>query len=216
MGNANSARPADLPPSQGGKYGGFGSTPAEDFPPSTSASSSAHPSYHLSSQAVPTLDELQRNPLGALTKGWGLFSSALAVAGKEINEAVVKPGMEAVNNDDNLKKYLGTAQYAGGWLGQRAGEGWQGLSEVAKAKGGVDLNEQLGKLGLGGGGASSSRGGYGQLERAEDGILSPHGGGAREEDFFDEWDEQPTKAAAPVTKGKKDDGWGEDDGWKDF
>lgn len=71
----------------GGKYKGFGSTPD---PPNQSSS---HPSFALSSHAAPSLDEFQNAPLTALTKSWGLFSSAVTIAGKEIHESVVKPGM---------------------------------------------------------------------------------------------------------------------------
>ena len=43
----------------------------------------------------------------------------------------------------------------------------ESLNEVARARG-VDLNQQLGKLGISG----RTGGAYGQLERAEDGVLS--------------------------------------------
>lgn len=212
MGNSNATRPEHLPPSQGGRYAGSGSTP--EIPGSNS-----HPSFALSSQSAPTLDEFQKNPLGALTKGWGLFSSAVATAGKEINETVVRPGIgkasELAGNSggEEWQKYLDGAKQAAGWAGQRAGEGWESFNEVARAKGGVDLNEQLGKLGLGKTGA-----GYGQLERAEDGVLTPHAQGA-DDDFFEAWGDEPT-AQPPVpppkpAAAKKNDGWQEDE-WNDF
>ncbi|KAK8849755.1 hypothetical protein IAR55_005090 [Kwoniella newhampshirensis] len=251
MGNANASRPDHLPPSQGGKYQGFGSGPlpsqSTDYSSGSfgGSSSSTHPSYALSSHAAPTLDEFQRNPLGALSKGWGLFSSAVAVAGREINESVVKPGFDraqqlaaaaAANENggasggEDWKRYLSSAteqaKEATVWASQRAGEGWENLNDVAKTKGGLDLNEQLGRLGLGGkSNLTPAQRGYGQLERAEDGVITPHGaGGAGDDDFFEAWDE-PTnvgtgsgskpapKAKAPA---KKNDGWEEDDGWKEF
>ena len=214
MGNANATRPDHLAPSQGGRYSGFGSTPE----PSVSSSYSTHPSFALSSQSAPSLDEFQTSPLSALNKSWGLFSNALVTAGKEINQSIVRPGIgkasELAGNGggDEWQKYMEGAKQAAGWAGQRAGEGWESLNEVARAKGGVDLNEQLGKLGLGKTGGS----GYGQLERAEDGVLTPHGGRG-DDDFFDSWGDQPslTDVAKPVTKGKKNDAWQEDE-WKDF
>ena len=215
MGNANAQRPDDLPPSQGGKYAGFGSTPE----PSTGS----HPSYATSSHSVPTLDDLQRNPLGALSKGWGLFSSAVASAGKEINQSVLQPGMtraqqiaqEGANNEE-WKKYLDSvstsAKSAAGWAGQRANEGWDQLNTVAKDRGGVDLNERLKGLGINGGARNSP--GYNQVNDAEEGR----------EDFFDSWDAQPSSAASaaatskPAAKApaKAKSDWDDDADWKDF
>ncbi|WVQ84729.1 hypothetical protein IAT38_006886 [Cryptococcus sp. DSM 104549] len=258
MGNANASRPDHLPPSQGGRYQGFGSSPA----PAADEGYNSHPSYALSSHAAPTLDEFQKNPLGALSKGWGLFSSAVVSAGKEINTSVVQPGMtraqalaaqaaagaggaggerglngEGGAGGDDWRRYLDQAtqqaRATGGWLGERATEGWEGLNDVAREKGGVDLNAQLGKLGLGKG--TPGQRGYGQLEKAEDGVVTPHGGVGKDDDFFESWDAPATGSSAggsgfgsaPASAGgkgkgkvaeKKNDGWGkdEDDGWKDF
>ena len=204
LGNTNASRPNHLPPSQGGRYGGFGSTPETE----------TSPSFATSSHSVPTLDELQRNPLGALSKGWGLFSNAVATAGKEINDSVVKPGMSraqeltSAEGSEEWKRYLSQAQtgavQATGWLGQRANEGWTGLNEVAKTRGGVDLNEQLGKLGM-----SGKTSGYGQLERAEDGVISPPA--VKDDDFFEDWNQQAAAASKPATapKAKGKDEWDE-------
>lgn len=223
LGSANASRPDHLPPSQGGKYGGFGSAPSPD-------PASSHPSYNLSSHAAPTLDEFQRNPLGALSKGWGLFSSAVTSAAGEINQTVVKPGMSRAQEmydtgaSDDWKRYVSTAttqaKTAGGWAAARAADGWGQVNDVARTKGGVDLNEQFGKLGLGKGSARDQ--GYGQVGQ--------HG-----DDFFDEWDDHGAHASgsaaspnvatpaparsssstpAPAKPVKKDN-WDEDE-WKDF
>ena len=150
-----------------------------------------------------------------MSKGWGLFSSAVASAGKEINNSVVQPGMSraqalADENGGDWRKYLdqvgGQAKTAAGWAGQKAGEGWEGLNGLAKERGGVDLDDHLRKLGLGG-----RTDGYGELERAEDGILTPLGGG--------EGAEYPDMAAhesAPLNKQADKGGWDKDDDWKDF
>lgn len=76
LGAANAARPDDLRPSEGGKYGGFGSDGQSFSPPSGSGA------YATSSKAVPTLDDLRSNPGGALSKGWGLFSSVSLTASR--------------------------------------------------------------------------------------------------------------------------------------
>jgi len=226
MGNANSQRSGDLPPSQGGKYAGFGSTPEPSY------GSSSHPSDRLSSRSAPTFEELQTNPLGALSKGWGLFSSAVSSASREINETVVKPGMsraqeiaQGQGGNDEWRNYLAgigsNAKEASAWLGQRAGEGLEGFSGAAKDRG-LDLDEHLQKMGLG---PTQRPGyeGYGQLGKEGEGS------GGRDDDFFDSWDDQP--AAKPSTKpvaastpapasgkapaAKKNDGWNDDE-WNDF
>ncbi|KAL7425225.1 ADP-ribosylation factor GTPase-activating protein gcs1 [Cryptotrichosporon argae] len=221
LGSANSLRPDHLPPSQGGRYAGFGST-------SDPAPVSSHPSHALSSHAAPSLDELQRDPLAALSKGWGLFSSALSTATREIGDAVVKPGLERaqqaygdVSQNDDWKKYIGAAasqaQSAAGWAAKSAGDGWDRVNEVAKKQGGVDLNEQLGKLGITGQTRAGHGYGYGHVGNGAD----------ADDDFFDSWDAQQgasdiskTEAgdvdkAKAVGKGKAKGDWEEDE-WKDF
>ena len=283
LGNANASRRDDVPPSQGGKYAGFGS----DFNPGGGGGDNAHPSYGMSSHAMPSLNELQSNPLGALSKGWGLFSSAVKTSAGEINRSVVQPGMARAQDlahqygqtgpgpaqrqragpmageeqyenevyldaqgpgarafsglegggggnewERYLKSGLDGARAAGTWAGQRANEGWSAANELAKTKGGVDLNEQMNKLGLGGKGVQGQGGdarekGYGQMKQDEG-----------DDDFFDSWDAPATagtgssgpNSAAPAKgargatavgagsgqKGdKKNDGWAEDE-WKDF
>lgn len=173
----------------------------------------------------------------------------MAAAGKEINTAVVQPGLakgsEYVNGEggEEWKKYLAGAsssvQQVAEIARQRAEEGWGQMNEVAKTRGGVDLNAQFGKLGISGGGGEGAggRGGYGQLERAEDGDLTPYGGDGGDDDFFEAWD-KPNTANGPATPataygagpsasggvgvtGKKQveaktgGGW-DDDEWKDF
>lgn len=220
MGNANSSRRDDLPPSQGGKYTGFGSTPDPE-------QSNDHPSYHLSSHAAPTLDEFQKNPLGALSKGWGLFSSAVTTASREINETVVKPGMSRAQElyeqgaSEDVKRYLNTASTqakgAAGWVGHKASEGWDTVNDQARTRGGVDLNQQLGRLGIGKGNHNDQ--GYGQVGQSPSGDA-----------FFDAWTPDTPSGNAessllgnssssggkskPAAQKKKDD-W-DDEEWKDF
>ncbi|BEI90473.1 uncharacterized protein CcaverHIS019_0305430 [Cutaneotrichosporon cavernicola] len=219
MGATNASRPDHLPPSQGGKYGGFGNTPEPD-------ASAQHPSYGLSSRAAPTLDEFQRNPMGALTKGWGLFSSAVVTASREINESVVKPGMSRAQEmydqgaSDDVKRYFnqaGTqARSAANWAGTRAADGWDQVNDVARNQAGVDINERLGRMGLGKGSARDQ--GYGQV---------PTHSQKDEDDFFDAWDEPESSKTTnaplsgpstvpkpPASKAAKKDQW--DDEWKDF
>jgi ADP-ribosylation factor GTPase-activating protein 1 len=82
MGEANASRPDSLPPSQGGKYAGFGSAMPEPAQSSTTSSGGS---------GIPSADEFQQNPIGALTKGLGWFSTAVTKQAKMVNDAYIQP-----------------------------------------------------------------------------------------------------------------------------
>jgi len=84
LGADNASRPADLPPSQGGKYAGFGSTPA---PKSGGGGDEG---------ALPGLDDLQKDPLAALTKGFGWFASTVTKTAKTVNSDYIQPTAKQV------------------------------------------------------------------------------------------------------------------------
>jgi ADP-ribosylation factor GTPase-activating protein 1 len=131
--------------------------------------------------------------------------------------------------NEDWRKYLNQgvegAKGAAEWMGQHANKGWGVMNEVAKSKGGVDLNEQLGRLGMSG----RSGNGYDQLKRTED-------GGKGDDDFFESWNSVPSSAATTTTAAdsassapasatragqtettqKKGSDWAKDDEWKDF
>jgi ADP-ribosylation factor GTPase-activating protein 1 len=65
MGAENASRPDDLPPNQGGKFSGFGS----DWPPKEQQKGGAG--------GIPGADEFQKDPVAALTKGFGWLSSTV-------------------------------------------------------------------------------------------------------------------------------------------
>ena len=81
MGQENSSRPDNLPPSQGGKFAGFGSAP----PPTSQANAN-----------LPSANEFQQNPVAALTKGFGWFSTAVAKSAKVVNESYIAPTAKTV------------------------------------------------------------------------------------------------------------------------
>lgn len=87
LGAKNETRSADLPPSQGGKYQGFGNTPQPQ-------------PQQGGSLAGFTLDNLQKDPLGTFSKGWNLFSSTVTKSIEEVNESVIKPGVQQLANAD--------------------------------------------------------------------------------------------------------------------
>ena len=105
LGADNASRPVDLPPSQGGKYAGFGSSPA----PAARDSSGG---------ALPGFDDLQRDPVAALSKGFGWFTSTVTKTAKTVNEGYIQPTAKQV------RSYLVLLLCAGFGLGMRRGRGW--------------------------------------------------------------------------------------------
>ncbi|KAG2349158.1 ArfGap-domain-containing protein [Suillus weaverae] len=216
LGQANAARPVDLPPSQGGRYQGFGNT--------ISPPTSQHPSFGLSSTSAPTLQDFQDNPGAALSKGWSLVSAVVAGASRVVNENVLQPGMERAldpNLHATVRGYMSEAQ-------RRAQDAGRSANEWSKTQLGVDVADQVGSVvgtvkdRLGSGPQSS---GYGALSTHNDGETSAlyHDD---TEDFFAEYSDGRTslgqssvhpasgtsKTPGPASKSKDDD-WEE---WKEF
>ncbi|KAK5000976.1 ADP-ribosylation factor GTPase-activating protein gcs1 [Elasticomyces elasticus] len=86
MGGENASRPVDLPPSQGGKFSGFGSEPS--------------PARNTTQDTIPGVDEFQKDPVAALTKGFGWLSSTVGKQAKTINEGWVKPNIQKLAEAD--------------------------------------------------------------------------------------------------------------------
>jgi ADP-ribosylation factor GTPase-activating protein 1 len=81
LGERNAQRPDDLPPSQGGRYQGFGNSaprPQRDEP------------------ALPGLEDLSKDPVGALAKGFGWFASTVTKTAKTVNEGFIQPTAKTV------------------------------------------------------------------------------------------------------------------------
>ena len=96
LGNVNASRPADLAPSQGGKYAGFGSSPEPVGNPSSAPS-------------IPGLDNLAQDPLGTLTKGLGWFGAAVGKSAKDLNEGWIQPTAKRVAESDVAAQARGVA-----------------------------------------------------------------------------------------------------------
>ena len=213
LGQANASRPEDLPPSQGGRYQGFGNTAS---PPSDSGS----PSFHLSSRAIPTFSELQDNPISALSKGWSFFSSTVSGATRAVNQSIIQPGIERAT-DPNLQASVR------GYVSE-AGKYAEGLGKTANNWGkdqfGVDVGERVTTTvrGISGG---PERQGYGsvptQYPEETSGLYQD------DNDLFGEYkDMSPTTTSSnpPLPAGNtststvkptapKKENW---DDWKDF
>ncbi|KAH6225803.1 hypothetical protein HBI15_099020 [Parastagonospora nodorum] len=106
MGAANADRPDGVAPNQGGKFSGFGSEPdhwkKEDEP-----------------GAPPALDDFQKDPVAALTKGFGWLGASVNKVGKTGYEGWVKPGMQKLAEADIATQ----AQRTAGTLGQTLSSG---------------------------------------------------------------------------------------------
>jgi ADP-ribosylation factor GTPase-activating protein 1 len=88
MGAENANRPDDLPPNQGGKFTGFGSDP---WPPPRSEGGAGR---------MPGADEFQKDPLAALTKGFGWFGGMVQ---KNVNEGLQKVSCTWHELNDNRR-----------------------------------------------------------------------------------------------------------------
>jgi len=81
LGQANASRPEDLPPSQGGKYAGFGSS---------------GPMVQKEEPKLPGLEDLQKDPVAALTKGFGWFTTTVGKTAKTVNDGYIVPTAQKV------------------------------------------------------------------------------------------------------------------------
>lgn len=92
MGNENANRSAALPPSQGGKYGGFGSEPA---PSGMGRGESAG-----EGGVLPGVDDFQKDPVAALTKGLGWFTTTVGRGAKTVNDGWIQPTAQKIAQSD--------------------------------------------------------------------------------------------------------------------
>ncbi|KAF8914221.1 hypothetical protein CPB84DRAFT_68268 [Gymnopilus junonius] len=224
LGKANESRPDHLPPSQGGRYTGFGSTPA---PPSQ------NPAYGLSSANAPSFTELQENPVSAISKSWSLFTAAVVGASKAVSENVIQPGVEKVTDPTfqaSVKGYMTEAQKKAAVVGSTANQ-WsknQFGVDVADTVGGVvsTVRDRV---------AGPSRSGYGSLALTSPNDMEESSGlyDGDDDDLFTEYhgkgamspqtsalgqgasayDPPPPKSKSTRAASAKND-W--DDDWKDF
>ena len=80
-GNENASRPEGVAPSQGGKYGGFGGGGVE---PAERSGGGAG------------IDDFQKDPVAALSKGLGWFAGAVGQGAKGGYEGWIRPGVAKV------------------------------------------------------------------------------------------------------------------------
>ncbi|KAF3103555.1 Zn finger-containing GTPase- Activating Protein for ARF [Orbilia oligospora] len=107
MGAENAGRREDLPPNQGGKYSGFGSTPLQE----------------PSNGGIGGWDDVTKDPVGALTKGWGFFTSSVAKGAKQVNEGFVQPTAKMIAESDVAGNVQRTALQVGSGIATTAKSG---------------------------------------------------------------------------------------------
>ncbi|PWY79116.1 hypothetical protein BO70DRAFT_54582 [Aspergillus heteromorphus CBS 117.55] len=116
LGGENSSRSESLPPSQGGKFTGFGGgMPAA--PASKSSSSSGG--------AIPGFDDFQKDPMAALTKGFGWFTNTVGKGAKTVNDSYIQPTAKTIAESD----FAAQARLQAAQLGQNMGQGVRGAAD---------------------------------------------------------------------------------------
>ncbi|KAF7550081.1 hypothetical protein G7046_g8130 [Stylonectria norvegica] len=76
LGADNASRPDGLAPNQGGKYAGFGNMPAQS---------------QGNQPGLPNFDDVQKDTMAALTKGFGWFASTVSKTAKTVNDGYIQP-----------------------------------------------------------------------------------------------------------------------------
>lgn len=91
LGALNASRPSHIPPSQGGKYCGFGSQPLES---------------PIHETALPNFQDLQKDPVAALTRSFGWLTTTVGKTAKAVNEDFIQPTAKSVYKLSNIDSLL--------------------------------------------------------------------------------------------------------------
>ncbi|KAI8596061.1 hypothetical protein EDD21DRAFT_389462 [Dissophora ornata] len=113
LGSENAGRSENLPPSQGGKYAGFGNAPAM-------------PAQNDSLD----VNDILNDPAAALSKGWSLLSTTLVAGASMINENVIKPTAATVTDPEFQNKVGGYVSS----IGQKVQEGGRTLGTMVNSQ----------------------------------------------------------------------------------
>ncbi|KAJ2485068.1 Zn finger-containing GTPase- Activating Protein for ARF [Coemansia sp. RSA 2050] len=182
LGSQNSARREDLPPSQGGKYVGFGSSPNQTTG-TTQSAGTFNP------------QDIVNDPAAALSKGWSFLAmgaqSALSTIGTvagSISDNYVRPAAEKIqdpNFRNDMSSYVSTI---GLKVEETASRGFTSLSGYMRS----------GQAGYGGSSGAYSQvptsTSYGNTSAA--GHVNDHG-----DDFFENEISTSSSLSPPATSG---------------
>ncbi|EEP79468.1 conserved hypothetical protein [Uncinocarpus reesii 1704] len=88
LGGENATRSESLPPSQGGRFTGFGG---------------GMPASRQTSQlndTMPGINDFQADPVAALTKGFGWFTTTIGKGAKTVNDTYLQPAAKSLSESD--------------------------------------------------------------------------------------------------------------------
>ncbi|THC95727.1 hypothetical protein EYZ11_004805 [Aspergillus tanneri] len=132
LGSENATRSDSVPPSQGGKFTGFGGGLPVDAPTRSSSTGGN----------VPGLDDFQKDPVAALTKGFGWFTTAVGRSAKSVNDAYIQPTAKSLAESD----FAAQARMHATTLGQNIQTGARGAADhFQKFVEGPDENRRRGQ-----------------------------------------------------------------------
>ncbi|KAJ5575833.1 Arf GTPase activating protein [Penicillium sp. DV-2018c] len=123
LGNENATRAEGLPPSQGGKFTGFGG----GLPPSPAAERRSSPfgGFGGWGGGGQPFEELQKDPVATLTKGFGWFTSAVGKSAKQVNDSYLQPTAKQLAESD----FAAQARVHAAMLGQNLQTGVRGAAD---------------------------------------------------------------------------------------
>ena len=91
LGSENINRSESLPPSQGGKFTGFGG----GMPPPSAGDRRSSP-FGGFGGGGPGFEDFQKDPVASISKGFGWFASAVGKSAKTVNESYLQPTAKQV------------------------------------------------------------------------------------------------------------------------
>ncbi|KIW70651.1 hypothetical protein PV04_02896 [Phialophora macrospora] len=182
MGEANASRPDNLAPSQGGKYSGFGS---------------AMPDPAERPGAGGIGDDFTKDPVAAITKGFGWLGGMVSKQAKLVNDSYIQPTAKTIAASDLASQAQKAALAAGQGIQSGArgaaqsfnkfveGQDEKAASSAASRNAEPERKDFWDSFGQGGGAGGSSSIGTSALRKT-------------------------TSPAANPPRKTKEDGWGED------
>lgn len=129
LGKANESKSTDLPPSQGGRYQGFGNNISRS---STNVTDTNNNNTNTGKNTL-SIENLQNDPLGTLTKGWSMFSSAITQSVQDVQEQVIKPGYEHWQNGEISEESKRAASQFGQKVQETTNYGYTMFNNFAKS-----------------------------------------------------------------------------------
>ncbi|CAG7967192.1 unnamed protein product [Penicillium salamii] len=132
LGNENATRTDALPPSQGGKFTGFGGgMPAPSADDKRSSPFGGFGGFGGwgggggGGGGGQPFDDLQKDPMGTITKGLGWFASTVGKSAKQVNDSYLQPTAKQLSESD----FAAQARVHAASLGQNVQTGVRGAAD---------------------------------------------------------------------------------------